>query len=132
MKIWQILHVILESTNQFSFKFCINLQCHQIYLLCTSLVQTLYTLIKKSPLKCKFLRFSSAPVKICQIPHVNFETTSHFFFQFCIFFHCHDKISPVNFKLIHFLLWLKESHQSPNLETFKCFGENFPNSSCHF
>ena len=26
--IWQILHVILESTCQFSFKFCINIQCH--------------------------------------------------------------------------------------------------------
>ena len=29
-KIWQILHVILESTNQFSFKFCITLPCHQM------------------------------------------------------------------------------------------------------
>ena len=27
-KIWQILHVILENINQFSFKFCINLQCY--------------------------------------------------------------------------------------------------------
>ena len=29
VKICQILHVILESTSQFSFKFCINLQCNQ-------------------------------------------------------------------------------------------------------
>ena len=29
VQIWQILHVILESTSQFSFKFSINLQCHQ-------------------------------------------------------------------------------------------------------
>ena len=40
--------------------------------------------------------------------------------------------SPVNFKLIHFLLWIKGSHQSPNFETFECFGKNLPNSSCHF
>ena len=40
--------------------------------------------------------------------------------------------SSVNFKLIHFLLWTKESHQSPNFDTFKCSGENSPNSSCHF
>ena len=40
--------------------------------------------------------------------------------------------SSVNFKLIHFLLWIKGSHQSPNFETFKCSGENLPNSSCHF
>ena len=25
--------------------------------------------------------------------------------------------SPVNFKLIHFQLWTKESHESPNFET---------------
>ena len=38
----------------------------------------------------------------------------------------------VNFKLIHFLLWTKGSHQSSNCDTFKCSGDNFPNSSCHF
>ena len=40
--------------------------------------------------------------------------------------------SFVNFKLIHFLLWTKGSHQSPNFDTFKCSGENLPNFSCHF
>ena len=35
--------------------------------------------------------------------------------------------SFVNFKLIHFLLWIKESHQSP-----RCSGAIFPNFSCHF
>ena len=33
---------------------------------------------------------------------------------------------------MHFLLWTKGSHQSPSFEIFKCSGENFPNSSCHF
>ena len=40
--------------------------------------------------------------------------------------------SSGNFKVIHFLLWTKGSHQSPNFDTFKCSGENLPNSSCHF
>ena len=40
--------------------------------------------------------------------------------------------SSVNFKVIPFLLWTKGSHQSPNFDTFKCSGENLPNSSCHF
>ena len=31
--------------------------------------------------------------------------------------------SSVNFKLIHFLLWIKGSHQSPNFENFKWSGE---------
>ena len=39
--------------------------------------------------------------------------------------------ASVNFKVIHFLLWAKGSHQSSNLDTFQCSGENFPNS-CHF
>ena len=40
--------------------------------------------------------------------------------------------STVNFKLIHFLLWTKGSHQSSNFDTFECSGENLSNSSCHF
>ena len=40
--------------------------------------------------------------------------------------------SSVNFKLIHFILWIKESHQSPNFEAFECSGENLPQSSCLF
>ena len=42
-------------------------------------------------LKWKILRLSSAQVKIHQIPHVNFETTSQFLFKFCIILHCHDR-----------------------------------------
>ena len=40
--------------------------------------------------------------------------------------------SSVNFKLIHFLLWIKESHQSPNFQTFECSSKTLSNSSCHF
>ena len=40
--------------------------------------------------------------------------------------------NPVNFKLIHFLLWVKRSHQSPNFETFESSGENLQNFSCYF
>ena len=67
----------------------------------------------------KFLRLSSAQVKICKIPHVNFETTSKFLFKFCIILHSHDLYdSSVNSKLIHFLFWIKETHESLNFETF--------------
>ena len=64
------------------------------------LAQTLYTLLKKSPLKCKFLRFSSAWVKIS---HVNFELTSQFLFKFCIIRHCHDTQLPCKFEAHTFL-----------------------------
>ena len=36
------------------------------------LAQRIYTLLKRSPLKWIFFRFSSAQVKICQIPYVKF------------------------------------------------------------
>ena len=38
----------------------------------------------------------------------------------------------VNFKLIHFLLWIKGSNQSSNFDTSRCSVENLPNSSCDF
>ena len=57
-------------------------------------LQTLYTLVKSSLLKCKFLRFSSARIKTRQIPHVNFELTIQFLIKFCIILHCHDAKLP--------------------------------------
>ena len=82
---------------------------------------------QRSQLKSKFFRFSFARVKICQISDVNFEMTSQFLF-FIVMTHS----SAVNFKLIHFLLWTKGSHESPNFDTFECSVENLPNSSCNF
>ena len=52
--------------------------------------------------------------------------------NFASFFIVMTHNSSVNFKLIHFLLWIKGSHQSPSFENFEYFGKNFPNSSCHF
>ena len=52
--------------------------------------------------------------------------------NFALFFIAMTHNSSVNFKLINFLLWTKESHQSPNFDTFNCSGENFPIFSCHF
>ena len=52
--------------------------------------------------------------------------------NFASFFVIMTHNSPVNLKLIHFLLWIKGSHQSANFETLKWSGENFPNFSCHF
>ena len=59
-----------------------------------SLVHTLYTLVKSSPLKCNFLSFSSSQVKFCQIPHVSFELASQFLFKSCIILNCYDTKLP--------------------------------------
>ena len=50
----------------------------------------IYTLLKRNPLRWKFLRFSSARVKICQISCVNFETTRRFLSKFCIPLRFHE------------------------------------------
>ena len=55
------------------------------------LAQTIYTLLKRSPLKGNFLRLSSGQVKICQIFYVNFETTSQFLSKFCIPLQFHER-----------------------------------------
>ena len=52
--------------------------------------------------------------------------------NFVSFFIVMTDNSSVIFKLMHFVLWIKGSHQSPNFETFKHFGNNLPNSSSHF
>ena len=69
-----------------------------------------------------FFRLSSARVKICQIPHVSFKTASQPLFNFVSFFIIMTHNSSVNFKLIHFLLWTKGSHESPNFDTLKYSG----------
>ena len=97
-------YVIFESTSRFPFKFCINIQCHQTWLFCIFLAPTLYTLVKRSQLKCIFLRFSSARIKICQIPHVNFEMEVNSVSNFESFFIAMTHNSPVSFKFINFQL----------------------------
>ena len=42
-------------------------------------------------LRCKFLRFSNALMKICQNPHIIFQTTSEFFLKFYMTLQCHER-----------------------------------------
>ena len=45
----------------------------------------------KEHIKTKiFFGLLSARVKICEVPHLNFKTTSQFLFNFCIILHWHD------------------------------------------
>ena len=47
------VHQIYLTTSHFSFKVFVDFQCNNAELLYTFLVQILYTLIKRIPLKCK-------------------------------------------------------------------------------
>ena len=57
VKICQIPYANFETTSRFLSKFCIALQFHERYLLCNFLAQTIYTLLKRSPLKWNFWDF---------------------------------------------------------------------------
>ena len=63
IKIHQIL-VIFETTNQFFFKFGINLRYHEPQLLCTFLAEILYTFNKRSLSKYKFGEISPDQSKV--------------------------------------------------------------------
>ena len=54
------------------------------------LAPKIYTLLKRSPLKLKFLRLLIVQVKICQIPNVNFEMKSRFLSKFFIPLQYHE------------------------------------------
>ena len=77
--------------------------------------------------------FLSARVKICQIPHVNFELTSQFLFKFCIILHCHDTNFPCKFWAHKFSTLDKRIPSKFQFLDFQtCSGENLLNSSYHF
>ena len=123
VKICQIPHVIFQTTTQFSIKFCITLQRHEIQLICTFLAQTYhFFFLDFQVLGSKFVKFLMSILK----RQVNSSST------FASFFIAMTHNFYVNFKLKHFLLWIKRSHQSPNFETFKSSGENLLYFSCHF
>ena len=53
IKIHQIL-VTFKTTNQFYFKFCINLQCQETQLICTFIAEILYAFNKRNLSGYKF------------------------------------------------------------------------------
>ena len=57
-KINQIPDVIFQDTSQFSFKYCITLQCHDTWSLWNFLAETWSILDKKMTIKVQFLDFS--------------------------------------------------------------------------
>ena len=75
-------HFPNHSTSQFSFKFYMTLQCHEIYSSVIFLGQILYALRERDQSKCRFFRLFSVRIKIHQIL-VIFEAKKKFLFKFC-------------------------------------------------
>ena len=130
--ICQIPHVIFESTSHFSFKFWINLQCHQTYLLCTCLNSNIIYFGQRSQLKSNFLDFQVLESKFIKFFMTVLKWQVNSSPNFALFFIVMTDNSSANFKVIPFLILTKGSYQSPNFDSFKYSGENFPNSSSLF
>ena len=108
---WKHKSVFLQILHQSSVLLDITL--------CTFLAQTLNTLFKRNPLKCTFLRLlvlRSTFVKFL-MSLLNWQVNSPA--KFASFFIVMTHNSSVNFKLIHFPLWMKGFDQSSNFEIFQ-------------
>ena len=113
---WQFPHVSFESASQFSFIFSINIQWYQTSLLCTFLAQALYTLVKKSSLKCKFFRLSSAQGQNLSNFSCQFWNNKSFLSKFCITLNGENPIKV--FQVKRNILCTKGTNQGENFENF--------------
>ena len=95
--------------------------------------QKIYTLLKRWLLKWKFLRLLSARFKTCQIPDVNFETTSQFPSKYFIPLQFHERqFLCTFFSSNNIYFGQKEIIKVKILETFKWSDQNLSNSLCQF
>ena len=103
-----------ESTSQFSFKCCINFQCHQAKLPYNFFSSTIIYFVRKKPIKVQTFEIFECLSKFVKffMSILNWHVSSSS--NFASLFNVSKQNSPVSFKLMHFLLWIKWSHQSPN------------------
>ena len=90
----------------------------------------IYTLLKRNTLKWKIWVFQVLGSKFVNFLMSILKRQVNSSSNFASFFIVMTQNSSVNFKLMLFLLWINESHQS--LKTFKCSSGNLPYSSCYF
>ena len=87
---------------------------------------SLFNVMKDNSSVFIWLRLLRGWVKIHQIPHVIFETTSQFFFKLCTNLQCHDN-SSVLFQLKLYMIWTKGTRQSAKFQTSYCSRGISPN-----
>ena len=92
MKINQIPYVIFRATCQFSFKICINFQCHDTYFLWNFLTAKLYFWTKRAHQCTIFQTFECSNESPPNSLNAIFETPrSKGLFNFCITVQCHER-----------------------------------------
>ena len=91
MKVHPIPHPIFETTRSKFIQFLHHCSVSWKITPLHYLAQTWYVLRTEIAHRSETFGLLSGWVKIHQILHVIFETTSQFFFKLCITLQCHDK-----------------------------------------
>ena len=116
-----ILKLQVDSSTNFVSLFSFMKDYSSLFFL----AQIIYTLLKRTSLKWKFLRLLRARVKCCQIPYANFQTTSRFLSKFCIPFQFHERLFLSTFLAQTIYTLLKMSSLNWNFWDFRVLGSNF-------
>ena len=87
-KIRQVPYVSFKITSQFFFRFFIILQCHHTQLYCKFLAHVFPALDKRIPWKYQVWHFQVFWWKFSKF--LIFQTTSQFFFKFCMTLQCRE------------------------------------------
>ena len=133
LKFCQIPYANFETTTHFLSKLCISFQLHERLFLCSFLTQTIYTLLKRSLFKWKFLRFWSVRVKFSRIPYGNFETASCFLSNFWIFLQFYKRLFLCTlFSSNNIYFAQKEPIKMNIFEILECSAQILSNSLCQF
>ena len=83
------------------------------------------TLFKRSALKCKFLRFSSAQVKIRRIPQIIFGSNSQFSFKCCMNIEWHQAKLLCTFFSSKIMYFNQKKPVKVQIWDFQVFGSKF-------
>ena len=117
---------MFQATSQFSLKFCITFQCHDIIPLKFSTWNiTLWT--KRAHQSTNFQIFEcfneSSPNSSCQFWNHKVKAYSNLTSPFSVM----RNKSSVQFQLKMYMLWTKGAHQSAKFQTFDCLRKISPN-----
>ena len=132
-KFVKFLMPILKWQVHSSPKFCIPLQFHERFFVCTFLAQTIYTLLKRSPLKWKFLRLFECFCQNLSNSLCQFLNGKSILLQILYHSSVLWKITPLYFfspNNIYFAQ--KKPIKAKIFETSKCSDQNLSNFLCKF
>ena len=127
----KFLMLFLEPTVSFSWSFTslLSVMRHNSSVLFHPI--SLYALDNRSLSKCKFPHFRLLAWKLTKYLMSFYKPRVSFTLNFASPFSVMTHNSSETFWLKHMIL-TKRAHQCTICQTFECFNESSPNSSCHF